>query len=388
MSLLLFFFVTCNSALAYPPELLLERAKPPISNVDAPGGRQYLNPFSQVGMGYTRLDLEEDEHEFSLQLRPKSLGEARAYKKLSRSLETESELSRKILRSKSLQAAYTVLIHAALAKEQNAFTQEWKKIMERNQKLSSLEARRSQLDVKNVLKANADWQKSMNEMIVTESQVLGVSSFLLARGLRLEELETEDLLHPEEILARLEKVPTASAGLSAQKITSELEVERASLRHAIAQRSHLLDDIKVAMRQEKKDTSYRVELSFNLPFLAAQDLDEIRDKMKLAESEVETYQALVDENQRAAGIAEILRRKISLFRTVGADPKWEKSATAVLRQDPALALELQRTSVGRKLTRASLLAEIRQLYVDLLHESGLLAQEDSVNQLSKSGRKL
>jgi hypothetical protein len=372
---------------AYEPEELLSKAIVATGTLKSPGQLQYLNPFSEVGVSATRLDLsKKDEHEFSLNLSPKGISEAIEYKQLAKTLNADFEVSRKITRSQSLQTAYTALISAALAKEQNASSRELKDLMEKSLKLSSIEARRDRADVKNVLKANSDLQKSMTEMIESEAQIAGIKGFLTQRGLSLENLETSDLVGPEEILTRLEKISLGRHALTSQKLLTELAVTQSDARHATAQRSKILDELKLSMRKEKKENSLRLEVAFNLPFLAAQDLDDYKDSLKIAESEVKTQQALLEETQRSSGLAEVLRQKISLYSAMGNLPRLESKG--LLRQDPALAMDLQRTSVALRLAKAALLAEIRGLYISLLFETETLASQPDINHLSKSQRKI
>jgi len=166
-----------------------------------------------------------------------------------------------------------------------------------------------------------------------------------------------------------------------------VEVVKHDANHSIAERGKLLDGVKLSMKQEpKKEKIYKLELSFNLPFLAAQDLGDYKDRLKAAEAEVKGRQAMFEESLASAGLAEVLKRKISLYRAMGEGPKWENSA--LLRQDPALALDLRRTSVALKLTRANLLAEIRTLYVNLLLETETLAKQPELNHLSRAKRKI
>lgn len=376
-----------GQAFAYEPELLLRKIVVATPEVSAPGSMQFLNPFSKIGAGWERPDLDKNENEFSISLKPKGISEAVEYKRLSAALSRDIEVSQKLIRSTSLRTGYNALISAALAKEQNSSVEELKELIGKSQRLSAIAARADQADVKNVLKSGSELQKSVEEVIEVESQLAGIRRFLGAHGLKVEDLETGDLIGPEEIAAAVEALPVNEVALSSKKILTEVEVVKHDASHSIAERSKLIDGVKLSMKQEpKKEKIYKLELSFNLPFLAAQDLGDYRDRLKAAEAEVKGRQAMFEESLASAGLAEILKRKISLYRAMGEGPKWENSA--LLRQDPALALDLRRTSVALKLTRATLLAEIRTLYVSLLLETETLAEQPELNHLSRAKRKI
>jgi hypothetical protein len=374
------------SAFAYTPEALIEKVAPLVPEIPSPGAHQYLNPFTQVQVGYERPDFGKEENEFSLSLEPKSLSEASSYKAYASSLTRDAEVSRKLLRSQALRTAYSALISAALAKERSESMGELNDLLNKSQKLSEIEARLSRDDVKNVLKANSDLQKSLGDLIDSESEIAGIRKFLSTRGLKLGDLETTDIIGPDEIEARLAALPKETVALSAKKIQSSLDVARSEARHSTAKRSKLLDEVKLSMKEDKKEQAYKLEVTFNLPFLAAQNLDDYKDAMKAATAEVESRQAMLEESLQSAGLAEVLKRKISFYRAMG-DGHASVSAS-ILRQDPALALELKRSSVALRLTKASLLAEIRTLYVDLLLETEALADQPQLNHLSKAGRKI
>lgn len=372
---------------AYEPEALLQKIVVSTPELSAPGKLQYLNPFAKIGAGWERPDLEKKENEFSLTLKPKGISEAVEYKRLAGALRQDIEVSQKLIRSTSLQTGYNALINAALAKEQNASVEELKDLIGKSQKLSAIAALRDQADVKNVLKSGSELQKSVEEVIEVETQLAGIRRFLSAHGLKVEDLDTSDLIGIDEISAAVEAAPVNEVALTSKKILTETEVIKHDAGHSIAERSKLLDGVKVSMKTEpKKDSIYKVELSFNLPFFAAQDLGDFQDSLKAAEAEVKGRQAMFEESLNSAGLAEVLKRKISLYRAMGEGPKWENSS--LLRQDPALALDLRRTSVALRLTRATLLAEIRTLYVSLLLETEILAKAPELNHLSRTKRKI
>lgn len=386
-AILLLSALVAGQAHAYEPEVLLQKIVVPTPELSAPGKLQYLNPFAKIGAGWERSELGKNENEFSLTLKPKGIREAIEYKRLSGALIQDIEVSQKLIRSTSLQTAYNALINAALAKDQNASVEELKDLIGKSQKLSAIAALRDQADVKNVLKSGSELQKSVEEVIEVESQLAGIRRFLSVHGLKVEDLDTSDLIGIDEISTAVEAAPVSGVALNSKKILTETEVAKHDANHSIAGRSKLLDGVKVSMKQEpKKEKIYSLELSFNLPFLAAQDLGDFKDGLKAAEAEVKGRQAMFEESLNSAGIAEVLKRKISLYRAMGEGPKWENSA--LLRQDPALALDLRRTSVALRLTRATLLAEIRTLYVSLLLETETLANVPDLNHLSRAKRKI
>jgi hypothetical protein len=379
--------LVAGQAYAYEPEQLLQKIVVPTPELSAPGSLQFLNPFAKIGAAWERSEIGKNENEFSVTLKPKGIMEAVEYKRLAGALTNDIEVSQKLLRSTSLQTAYNALISAALAKDQNNSVEELKDLIGKSQKLSAIAAHRDQADVKNVLKSGSDLQKSVEEVIEVESQLAGIRRFLSAHGLKVEDLETADLIGVDEISAAVEAIAVNGVALNSKKIMSETEVVKHGANHSIAERSKLLDGIKVSMKQEpKKEKIYALELSFNLPFLAAQDLGDYKDRLKAAEAEVKGRQAMFEESLNSAGLAEVLKRKISLYRAMGEGPKWENSP--LLRQDPALALDLRRTSVALRLTRATLLAEIRTLYVSLLLETETLAAQPELNHLSRAKRKI
>lgn len=379
--------LVASQAHAYEPELLLQKIVVPTPELSAPGKLQFLNPFAKIGVAWERPDLDKKENEFSLTLKPKGIMEAVEYKRLAGALNNDIEVSQKLLRSTSLQTAYNALISAALAKEQNASVEELKDLIGKSQKLSAIAAHRDQADVKNVLKSGSDLQKSVEEVIEVETQLAGIRRFLSAHDLKVEDLDTGDLVGVDEISTAVEAAPVNGVALNSKKILTETEVIRHDANHSIAERSKLLDGVKVSMKQEpKKEKIYKLELSFNLPFLAAQDLGDYQDRLKAAAAEVKSRQAMFEESLNSAGLAEVLKRKISLYRAMGEGPKWENSA--LLRQDPMLALDLRRTSAALRLSRATLLAEIRTLYVSMLLETETLAAQPELNHLSRTKRKI
>ena len=386
MKLFLVLLTLPATAFGFSPEALL--SAPATISAEGPGARQHWNPFSRVQAGYEYGDLGSEKHEFSLQLRPKSISEGSRYKAYAQALREDAKVSAEILRSRELALGYTLVVDTALAKEQTILVKEWKQLLEQSQGLSALEARRSGADVKSLIKNGPEVDKAQNELIDLEALIAATESQLARRNLKLADLETNDLAGPRDIADRLNKI-SQGASLSRAKLETKLAVEQGAFTHAVAASNHLLDAIKVtAQTESQKKPSFGVELTFNLPFLAAEDLGEVKDRLKLAELEVETREKIREESLRTAGLSKQIRGKIDLLESLEKRISGSSSAASVARQDPSLAFELKRAYLKNRLLAAELRAEIRILFVQLLLEEGRLAAEPGLNHLSKSGRRI
>lgn len=376
------------AAQAFTPEAILQKAGPAVADQAGPGKSQYLNPFSRVQAGYEYGELGSNKHEFSLNFRPKSISEFGKYKTFSQSLQEEAGLSQKLLRSRSLALSYSLVIDAALAKEQLGLVKEWKLLLQQSQGLSALEARRSEADVKTLIKNGPEVDKAHNELIDLEALIAGTEAQLAAGNFSVIDLDISDIAGPSEIAQKVSSLPN-SPGLTEAKLRSKLAVETSGFAHDASANNHLIDSIKVtAQTEKKKDPSFGFELTFNLPFLAAESLSEHKDRLKLAELEVETREKVREETIRTAGLSQQIRAKISLWQDMDKRNSAMKGGSNLGRQDPVLAFELRRANLKNRLMAAELLAEIRLLYVQLLLERGRLADEPGTNHLSKSGRKI
>lgn len=375
-------------ALAYEPEALIRKLMVETERLSQPGKQQYLNPFSKVGAGWERSTKSSQLNEYSVILKTKGIVEAKKYQKLAEALSQEIELSEKLLRSQGLQLGYNGLIQTALAKDLGSSLEALKELAGKNHKLNAIAALRSQSEIKNVLKANNELRKTVEEILELESQFNGIRAVLGEVGLTIDNLETTDLVGIEEIATAIESGGNKTPGsLSAKKAQSEANSTKLTADYSIAARSRLLDGIKISLAQEKnKENIYKFELSFNLSALAAQDLSDYQDRIKAAEAEVKGKQAERELRIQAAAILDTLKGKITLYRNLGVGPKDENSA--ILRQDPLLAMELKRSIVSHQITKSTLLAEIRALYIQYLLENETLASHSDINHLSRSKRKI
>jgi hypothetical protein len=421
-----------QKAAAYSPELLLQKSLAKTPEIESASSKQFLNPFSEIRIGVqhswghfdslvTRDDADRirtrDEtaisNELSLQVKPKGISEMNSYRKYEKSLNERTSLERLVLQSKGAKAAYDLLSRAAQAKEEQALLAEWNTILDRTQRLSAISAR-SQGDAKAVVKAASEFDKAKNEMAEISGAIAGVNYSLNRRGLAVDGLETEQILSAQEISERLSQIKDASS-LSATETQAEVDLERTRLKHSEDSNSHWIDSLKFSVKKEKdnsfrqryvpfpdsivptpgtfltqdeakKGTTFSLAINLNLPFLAARDLDEQRDRIKVARKEAEAQLESDHASERAASLRETVKEKISAY--LNSTETKSNITDSLLRNDPMLAMELQRASIYRRLFRIKLLGEIRSLYIELLYETGRLAEEPELNQLSNANRKI
>ncbi|MGZ3696184.1 MAG: hypothetical protein ACXWQO_19345 [Bdellovibrionota bacterium] len=422
-----------QAAWAYSPELLLQKSLVKVPELDSASTKQHLNPFSKITLGLEHQwgsgtgNISDDDkqrlrtrnettkqNQLTLQLRPKGISEAAAYSKYEKSLENRTDLERKILRSLNAKASYELLIRAAQAKEEKNLLIEWNTILDRSQKLSVITSR-SEGDAKAVVRAASEIEKAKGEMAAISSGIAGVKHTLSTRDLKLEELEIDQIVSGPDMQERLASLGGEISSISRDEALADLDMEQKRLGHAVAERSHLVDSLKFSVSKDtgnilrdrfdhtqdsqiplpgteliqnesRKGTSYSVGITLNLPFLAAKDLDEQRDRIKLAKQELANQLESEKAAEHTATLRELVKEKLSILTSV------TEANTVIpdnlLRSDPALAMDMQRSSMQRRLVRIRMLAEIRALYIELLFETGTLANEPDLNHLSKTNRRI
>lgn len=414
-----------QTAFGYSPEALLEKSMVKVPELESGSTLQFLNPFSRISIGLeaskgkangkitpddnnrTRFrDQKDKQKELSLDLRPKGLFEIVSYGRYEKSLAARTELEKKILRARATKAAHELLARAAQAKEERMLVADWNLVLERSQKVSQISAR-SEGSARDVLKAANEVDKAKVEMAEIGSVSAGVSSSLEARGFKLEELDTSSVLSAAEMLERLAAL-RPNYSLTKEETLADLTVEQARVKHASDQGSKWLDSIKLSVGKgrdeiqrrrfdpatnetliqgETRDSkSYSVGVTFNLPFLAAADLDEQRDRIKLARQEVDSQIEGNEAAEHTAALQTLVKEKLQVI--AGLTSAKNAISDSLLRQDPLLALELQRTGMNKRLLQIKLLGEVRLLYIELLYETGRLADEPNLNHLSKTNKRI
>lgn len=419
--------IAAQPAMAYSPEAVLAKSMSSVPQLEDATSHQHLNPFSKVELGYDRDystghgAITRDEKgrtrtreekswadELSLQLRPKLFREASTYNQLEKALHENTLLTQKTLKSKAAQAAYDLLIRAALAKEQKRLVADWNVVLDKSQQLSSLAAHLSDKDARGVFKSVNEVTKAKNEIIETNAVIAGVTRSLDRTGLNLEGLEISEIISPAEIADRLTQLSQEEGSLSQDRLKSDLATARASLEHSVAERGRLVDALKFSVKkgqddilrnrftpgvadpwlqvETRRNTSFSFGISINLPFLAASDLGDQKDKIKLALLADTTIRETQEAEEKKAGLQSMLKEKIALFETLS--EKSMKMAEDLRQSDPSLALEMGRDVMSRRMLKAKLQAEIRALYVELLFETGRLAAEPEINHLSRNRKKI
>ncbi|MGE3263037.1 MAG: hypothetical protein AB7K68_14745 [Bacteriovoracia bacterium] len=433
--------LAAQNAAAYTPELLLQKSAARVPELEEATSRQFLNPVSEIKLGFehswgdslgrsetlvygntptdrikTRIrDRDESEYanKLSLELKPKGIFEAISYYKYEKTLKSRTALERKILQSKSAKAAHELLARAAQAREEQALLNEWNLVLDRSQRLSGITAR-SEGDAKAVLKAAGEIDKAKNEMAEISSIIAGVNHSLSRRGLTLNELEIDQVVSAQDIGERL-KGMTDISSLTSEDVLNDLTVERARHKYGLEKNSKWIDGIKFSVgkgvdsikshrydqyqfdgatipdsnqfpNETRRGTSYSLGITFNLPFLAAGDLDEQRDRIKVARLEVEAQVESDEAGEHAAALREIVKEKVAAY--LNSSEGKANITDSLLRNDPALAMELQRASISKRLYRIKLLGEIRTLYIEFLYETGRLAEDADLNHLSKTNRRI
>ncbi len=387
---MLFLFLLIPAlAQAFEPETLLQAFTPKsVPEIDRSGFTSLYNPFSALKVSVKKDEFQSDGYSFGLKIKPKGLFEASDYHKFGSLLNQGSGLAERIMRSQSLLAAYTLLVQADLAKEQEMLQREMRKVVERGQKLSAIEARKSRLDAKGLLKADMEIEKARNELA---QGVAGISELrwqLSEKGLRLEDLDSQDMFTPEEISRELTKIPESTETLSALKSRSDIEIANLGFELKKTQNRRWLDEVELFTKEGKGESRIGFEVSINLPFLAAKDLDEQKDQIKLVETKLESERLQELERVKIPRLVQVLKEKIEVYRFLQANSALEKAAPSLSIPDAGFLLELNRTVLQKKLNRSTLLAEIRMLYLELMHETGRLAENSNVNVLSRSQRRI
>lgn len=377
------------AALAYEPEQLLGSFAPTgKQTLDRAGFTSLFNPLSGLKLSAKKDEFNDKAYSFGLKLKPKGLFEAREYHRMGSALNRGADLAERGARSDSLVSAYQLLIQADFAREQEVLQADLKRLAERGAKLSSLEAQRSRLDAKSALKAGLEVEKLKNDMAQGQAATSEVRALLQQKKLRLEDLNPADLLSPEEIYREVTTRTEAAETLTAARARSGLELDEASSELRRAQNRRLIDELELFSKTGKGGARIGFEVTLNLPFLAAGDLSEYKDQMKLVETRLETERAVEVERVRLPRLAQQLKDKIEVYRFLEANSAVENAAATLQVADAGLLLELRRTVVQRKLQRATLVAEIRTAYVEYLAENGVIADEPSLNHLSRSKRRI
>lgn len=377
------------SAWAFEPEELIRSFTPARAPLAERAGFNALyNPFAKIQLAVKKDEFNADGYAFGLKLRPKGFFAGRDYHKLGTSLNQQIDLKEKTFRSESLVTAYTLLAKADYAKEQAVLLEQLKALAEKASRVSRLEAQRSRLDAKSLLKASLEIGKVQDEVAVEQASISEVRALLAEKNLRLENLNTADLMSPADIGSALASLTPPAETLTAANARSDSALADAALSLRRSENRRWLEEVEVFTKDGKNETRVGFEVTLNLPFLAAPDLDEQKDQLKATETRLESEQVLSAERVKLPRMIQFLKDKIAVYELLDAGGRTEEAAEKIAAYDPAFALELKRTSLQRKLNKAKLRAEIRTAYVGLLHEAGKISAEETRSLLSRSGRSL
>lgn len=389
-------------AWAYLPETLLGKAAGVHQDIESLGTGS-SNPFANVKLSYDfREYLDESQgvfgpltqkglntarfrHVVDLSLTPRLFAEARAYHAFEDVLNKATSVTNALSRATKMRTAYLLLIETARLKEIGAQIKNWTELLALSQKISRVEARKSEPDVRKFLKANLDAERAKSELIEIAASRAKIETRLSEMGLTIEGLETEDLLGAGEIDRKLSQAKdAASLGITSSALATRLEADRANLEYARAKHRRLIDEFKVGVGKSTDETIYRVSVTLNLPWLAANDLNEQNDRLRFAEDEAKRRAAILEDASRREEILAELKGKIALYQEIAQSPLFK----AEISSDPSLSLELRRMNDEHQRRASLLLAQIRAHYIELLFENGTLSEQADLNALSKSSRRI
>lgn len=363
--------------------------------IEVIGEGQGFNPIKKSQLRIERGEVTEGDLEYAARVYPKGLTEFSKSKKFQQSLERSEKALAKTALSSSLASRYLLLARTALLKTKMDLAKELKDLSQKSGRAASYTAQRDRAELKGYLKAKTENDKIDLKIAEIQRDYESLKDDYKSRGLPDPMgIELSDLLQPEEI-RKLVDEPAPSETLTGQVARLEAETADASVNFERAKNEAWFDHFEVSMKnrgENEKIVGLRVAL--NIPFISAPDMGDIQKAAKEARSKAEQVQIARESGTLFRhSIAELktlldLHQRMTKERTRLTPAQMKKTSLSVGARDPLLALEFQRGWYESYEQVLDVEFRIRELYVSYLVESSKIANEPTINYLSKSKKRI
>lgn len=357
------------------------------------------NPLAKAELKLGRGEWEKSDSKVGLRFYPKGIHEYGAASRFQEALVQNEKASQAEGISLILAARYQLLARMMNLKEKKKITSEVSELTKKASRALSVAAQKDRAELKSFLKAKVDLDKLSIKFADVDRDFVNLE--LEMKDLKLPALgsyDFSDLAGMEEIRRRVEDLRSEGSKGPGGKILSvsvaekELAKIRAETEYGRARSDKWIDHVELTLKEEKTEKVYGVELSLNLPFLAAPDVSRAEKEARARREEakaVDSIETLERENKNVRGELETLlrlHRSLTESQSRLTPDQMKRASRAISSQDPLLAVEMQRSWFEGREQILELEFRIRVLYITYLHEMAVIANAPEVNHLSKSLR--
>ncbi len=359
------------------------------------GQAQPFNPFSEFQLTYEIGDLQKESQKYGFRVYPKGFSEFQAYRSFLSALDSDEKSLQSEALSQALVKRYQLIARLALLKAKNQSAKDLSNLTERADRALAYKAQKDRNQLKTYLHAKSDLRKIALELAGIDRDLKTTEQEL--KGLSLtgaQSMDLSDLVSPAEIGERISGFDEKKLSRSAERAQLAYNRSVSALSYDLAQENKWLNHLELSVKDDRREKFYSLEVGFKLPFLSAPDLGSLDKRARLARAKADSSLSAEMANQVLfASVAE-LRSLLTLYQILKekqsqSDPTALKRASdMVAKQDPLLAVELQRGWFESFEQMAQIECQIRNLYIRYLHETSVLTREPETNHLSKTRKRI
>lgn len=400
---LVFLLLTSASASAATSEEILKTAwnEPGLVSYSEAVGllsqAQPANPFSEMQFTYELGDVEENSREYGLRVYPKGMTESKAYKSFLAALEADERNLKQQALAQVLVKRYGLLARLAYLKSKSQSSKDLSALVERVGQAMAYNARTDRSQLKSHIKAKNDLEKVYLKLAEIDRDLLIVEQELKSLSVeKIQNIDLSDLVTPEEIRERIGAYDPKKPSVTSEIYRLDYQRSLAAIRYDQAQENKWLSYFEVSIKDDvkKNEKFLGLQVALKLPFLSSPDLGGIDKQARFAREKAESSsKAASGDDLLFASMAE-LKSLLTLHQNLKkkqleSDPTALKRASNLIaKQDPMLAVDLQRSWYETNENIADIELQIRTLYVQFLFETSALADDPKTNHFSISKKRI
>lgn len=363
--------------------------------IEVVGEGQGFNPIKKSQMRVSRGEIADGDLEYALRAYPKGITEFSKSKQFQKSLERSEKAIAKSALSNSLASRYLLLARTALLKTKMELVKELKDLSQRSGKAASYTAQRDRAELKGYLKAKTETDRLDLKIAEIQRDYESLKDDYKSRGLPDPlSIEISDLLQPEEIRTQIDE-SNLTETLTGQIARLEAETADASFNFERAKNEAWFDHFEISLKNRgERERILGLRVALNIPYISAPDMGDIQKAAKEARAKAEQVQVARESGTLYRhSLAELktlleLHGRLTKERTRLSPAQMKKTSRAVGSRDPLLALEFQRGWYESYEQVLDVEFRIRELFISYLVESSKIANEPSINYLSRSKKRI
>lgn len=388
-----------SSALAGAPEDILRTAwqdpcvKAEKQAMQVVTTAQGLNPFTDIQFRFEQGQVDNQESQYGLRFYPKGYSEFTAYRKYQQTLESSEQWMVDETLSLALVNRYSLVSRLAYLVQKKKNAGELSLISKKADKVLSYSAQRDRSEIKSYLKGKADLYKIDLKIAEIDREYVKTVQELMGLSLGTpESFDFKDLISIPEIGQRIENYSKISESRTARKNDFELQRLEGSLAYDHARERRWFDYFELSLKEEKKEQIYGIQFAFNLPFLAAPQVDRLDKETKVLRAQAEQKVLSQTAQRSLQSLLSEMKTLIGLYNSMAESRmnanKLKTAGALIANSEPLLAVELQKSWFESYEQLSDIEFQIRTLYIEYLHETSVLAQNPEENFLSSAKKKI